>query len=134
MNGLNKLLANFAVLNQKAYNMHWNVEGHEFMSTHKMTEKLYEKLTEFVDRVAEKIRMMSGTPYSTMTEYLTNSDIKEIKPRRFTYQQISEIVVADLTVLEKSALAVKTSATIQPLLDDIFLMIDKERWLFRSMV
>ncbi len=132
MNLLNKLLANIAIAKQNATNLHWNVRGPLFWPLHKITEKLYEGLNDFIDDVAEKVAMQGEMPLSTYKEYIDNADIKEIKPKAFNVDEVIKHVVDDLNIVQKSANLVKSTDVIQPLLDEIYLFIDKQRWIFNS--
>lgn len=132
MQSLNKLLANIALARQNAANLHWNVRGKLFRPLHKITEKLYEGLAQFIDDVAEKIAMQGHIPLSTYQEYLQNADLKEIQPKAFDSEEVIKHAIHNLDVIQKSANNVKGTDVVQPLLDEIFLFVDKQRWIFRS--
>ena len=72
---LNNLLADVAILKQKAYTLHWNVRGHGFMATHKLTEALYEGLVGMFDEIAERIVMSGEVPFGTYAEYIENTSL-----------------------------------------------------------
>lgn len=132
MQALNKLLANIAVAKQNAANLHWNVRGPLFFPLHKITEKLYQGLEGFIDEVAEKVAMHGQIPLSTYQEYLAHADIKEIAPKAFNIDDVVSCVVDNLNHIQKSANKVEGSDVIQPLLDEIYLFIDKQRWIFNA--
>lgn len=44
--------------------LHWNVEGEQFLGVHELFGEIYEKLEEFQDRLAEKVRLM-GLPVTS---------------------------------------------------------------------
>ncbi len=132
MQALNKLLANVAVAKQNAINLHWNVRGPWFFSLHKITEKLYQGLEAFIDEIAEKIAMHGTIPLSTYKQYLENSDIEEIFPKVFDMDSVINCVVSNLNDIQKAANNVKSTDVIQPLLDEIYLFIDKQRWIFNA--
>ena len=131
---MNKLLAEIAVLNQKTYNHHWNVRGEGFMNVHKMTEALYEGLTELFDDVAEKIAMSDVLPVSTLAGYIELSDIKEEKERAFKPQDVIKCVATDLETLKKTLLAVEPTVETQPILDEVLTFVDLQKWLFKSSI
>lgn len=132
MKQLNALLASVAVLKQKAYNMHWNVRGIDFMPYHQLTQQLFEGLDDLFDQIAEKVAQQGGTPLSTLADYVKESKIKEVKPKHFKSKEVVEIIAADLEILAKQAEEVKTNQWTQPLLDEVFLFVDKQRWFFDS--
>lgn len=132
MNSLNKLLASVAVLKQKAQNLHWNVRGADFMPMHKLTQGLYEGLDGLFDDIAEKIAMQGKLPFSRLEDYVKESILEEIEPKRFTTREVVEILVKDLKEIHEFAKKVETNQYIQPLLDEIFLFLDKQLWFFES--
>ncbi|MDO5733516.1 MAG: DNA starvation/stationary phase protection protein [Eubacteriales bacterium] len=99
----NKYLANLAVMNFKVHNIHWNVEGEQFIRVHLYTDELYEELFEYFDDVAEHMKKFEIVPDSTMKTYLKNATIEEIEPRQFTCQEAFEIVLKDLEQLREQA-------------------------------
>lgn len=129
---LNKVLADIAVLKQKAYNMHWNVRDKNFMSIHKMTESLYEGLIELFDEVAEKIAMEGKLPLSTLKEYLKESSIKEEPTKHFTTNEIVKILSKDLNQLLKDTLKVKGNNITQTTIDTVVDFTTKQKWFFES--
>lgn len=74
---LNELLANYSVHYQKLRNYHWNVKGSDFFDLHDQFEQQYNEARENIDAIAERIRVFSKTPLSTMKDYLEISEIKE---------------------------------------------------------
>lgn len=132
MHPLNKLLANIAIAKQNAANLHWNVRGPWFRPLHKITEKLYQGLENFVDAVAEKVAMQNQMPLSTLKQFIDASDIKEITPKHFNLSEVINHVINNLNVIQLSANKVGQIDVIQPLLDEIYLFIDKQRWIFNA--
>lgn len=129
---LNKVLADIAVLKQKAYNMHWNVQDPSFMTIHKMTESLYEGLIELFDEVAEKISMEGKLPLSTLKEYIKESSIKEAPTKHFKKAEIMKELTKDLNTLLKDTLKVKGTATTQTTIDAVVDYVTKQKWFFES--
>ncbi|UKN03813.1 DNA starvation/stationary phase protection protein [Paracrocinitomix mangrovi] len=76
--GLNDLLANYQIFYQNLRGLHWNVKGKEFFELHLKFEELYNDAILKVDEIAERILTLGGTPLHTMTDYINNSEIKEI--------------------------------------------------------
>jgi starvation-inducible DNA-binding protein len=74
---LNELLANYSVHYQKLRNYHWNVKGSDFFDLHEQFEQQYNEALENIDVIAERIRVFSKTPLSTMKDFLEISEIKE---------------------------------------------------------
>ena len=72
-----KVLASTYVLYLKAQNYHWNVEGENFYSLHKLFEEQYNDLALAADEIAERIRFLGEKAVGTYKEYLDLSVIDE---------------------------------------------------------
>jgi starvation-inducible DNA-binding protein len=107
---MNQFVANLAVWSVKLHNIHWNVQGLQFMPVHKFTEELYDGAFEAYDDVAERIKILGETPLSTMKDYLDGATIAEIAPKGFGIKESLGIVKADLELLKAQARAVRDLA------------------------
>jgi starvation-inducible DNA-binding protein len=101
VSSLNKLLANYHVHYQKLRNFHWNVTGGDFFELHEKFEELYNEALGNIDLVAERIRVFGMTPYSLITDYLSNSDIKEVGTTLSSSAMVEE-VLRDFEVLAEN--------------------------------
>lgn len=113
MKNLNKVqtyLSNLAVLNFKLHNLHWNVEGSQFMHIHEFTEGLYEDFFERFDEIAEILKMKQEMPLVTMNEYSDKATIKEEEGRAFEPDEVLEIVEEDLKEMKKLATEIRNTA------------------------
>lgn len=128
---LNKLLAELLVFNQKVYTLHWNVEGENGLSSHKQTQEVYETVGDFIDEIGEKAKMSGEVLIGTLKEALEIAAIEEIKAKVFEAKEVAKIILKDLNLLEKISLEIKADHRIQPLMDEIFMFIDKQRYLFK---
>lgn len=106
----NQYLAGLAVANFKMHNLHWNVQGFEFMAIHKFTEELYDKFFAFFDEVAEHQKIFGVMPDCKLSDYLSNSKIKEVEPKAFSSKEVLEIIQADLKALREEALALREAS------------------------
>lgn len=127
---LNNLLADLVVLNQKVFTLHWNVKGEDSFDAHKLTDDLYNGLIKFIDEVGEKIKMGGEYPVGSIKEMLELTSIKEIATRDYKTEEVVKTVREDLTTLESVVLAIAPDHRTQPLFDEIFMFIDKQRYLF----
>ncbi|MDF2158974.1 DNA starvation/stationary phase protection protein [Algoriphagus sp. CAU 1675] len=107
---LNILLANYQIYYQNLRNFHWNVTGPNFFELHAKFEELYNAANLAVDETAERILTLGGRPFSSYTEYIDNSHIKEAKevtePKRMV-----EIVKDNLNTLLNSERVVLEAAS-----------------------
>lgn len=77
VNALSKILADTYVLYTKTQNYHWNVTGELFPMLHAFFEEQYEKLSEAVDLLAERIRGLGEYAPGTLREFLEISTLHE---------------------------------------------------------
>jgi starvation-inducible DNA-binding protein len=77
INLLNEDLADAYVLLVKTKKYHWDVVGPQFRTLHELWEEHYEKLTENIDALAERIRTLGGYPVGTMEGFLNIATLKE---------------------------------------------------------
>ncbi|MDR1370230.1 MAG: DNA starvation/stationary phase protection protein [Dysgonamonadaceae bacterium] len=76
--GLGDLLANYQVFYTNMRGLHWLIEGDKFYELHEKYEEYYDELADAVDEIAERIIMLGGTPESRFSQYIKQSDIKEL--------------------------------------------------------
>ena len=95
---LNELLANYQVHYQKLRNYHWNVKGADFFDLHEEFETLYTEANQNIDEIAERIRVFSHTPLSTLRDYLEHSAIKETGTD-LTAEVMAREVLSDFRIL-----------------------------------
>lgn len=74
---LGKLLSDTYVLYTKTQNFHWNLVDPRFSSLHKFFEGQYEELSEAIDEIAERIRMIGHKAPGSMRSFLSNSRLEE---------------------------------------------------------
>jgi len=107
---MNTYLANLAVLNTKLHNLHWNVEGKQFMQVHLFTEELYTDFFEKYDEVAELLKMKDESPLVKLSEYQEASTIEELDSKKFGVDEVLNIVLADLKEMKKLAEEIRNDA------------------------
>ena len=74
---LNLVLADECLLYTKTRNCHWNVTGPTFQQLHELFEQQYDQLSEIIDEIAERVRMLGGQAMGTMGEFLQHTRLKE---------------------------------------------------------
>jgi starvation-inducible DNA-binding protein len=77
VNLLNQNLANAYLLLIKTKKYHWDVVGPQFRSLHELWEEHYQALTESIDSIAERVRMLGGYPLGTAQGFLEAASIQE---------------------------------------------------------
>jgi starvation-inducible DNA-binding protein len=76
-NLLNQDLADAYLLLVKTKKYHWDVVGPQFRSLHELWEEHYEKLTENIDALAERVRALGCYPVGSMQGFLDLATLKE---------------------------------------------------------
>lgn len=74
---LNTCLANEAVLSQKTRSIHWNRIGNGFLEIYILLESQYKQLSEMVNKIAERTRILGGRALGSFTEILEHTQIKD---------------------------------------------------------
>lgn len=131
---LKKLQSSLMVLKQKLQNFHWNIEGPTFFEMHEETEKLGEEISQLVDQVAEKVVMHDTPAIGTMIEALNLSEIKEYPSDWVDSKTVANEIKNDLKKIMIVAQTVTGTATVQPILDEVFLVCDKYAWQFSKIL
>ena len=107
---MNTYLANLAVLNTKLHNLHWNVEGKQFMQVHNFTEDLYDDFFEKYDEVAEILKMKGEFPLVKLSEYQEAATIEELESKKYGVDEVLNEVLADLKEMKKLAAEIRNDA------------------------
>ena len=74
---LNCDLSDSYLLLIKTKKYHWDVVGPQFRSLHTLWEEQYTALTENIDAIAERVRMLGGYPVGTAEGFLKYASVKE---------------------------------------------------------
>lgn len=136
---LQSYLSNLAVLNTKLHNLHWNIEGREFIQIHEYTEKLYDEFFVMFDDIAEIMKMKGEMPLVKMNDYLDNATIEELPAKKFTYDEVIDAVEADLKEMKSLATRIRNEADedgdfeVVAELEDHVAFYSKNLWFIRSM-
>ena len=73
---LNTILASEAVLSQKTRRAHWNSTGSGFLELYIFLETQYKQLSEIVDKIAERTRILGGIALGSFEEFLEEAQIE----------------------------------------------------------
>lgn len=140
ISSLNTYLADLAVLNIKIHNLHWNVVGREFKSIHKLTEKIYHKLNEQFDQVAEAMKMQGEIPLATMSEYMDYATVEEIESRDYSVSEVLQLLDQDCETIINLALDIRNEADDQDnfmianMFEDYLAEFYKISWFVKAML
>lgn len=107
---LNEYLSNLAVLNVNLHNIHWNVEGNQFVQIHEFTESVYDDFFEKYDAVAELLKMKGERPLVKLSDYLKMASIDELDKEQFSCKEALEILQDYLNKMKNLAIEIRNEA------------------------
>ncbi len=134
---LNKLLANYHVHYQKLRKFHWEVVGPDFFDLHNIFEEEYNNVQKNIDDVAERIRVFGKQPMSNLSDYLDQSEIKEVQGNRTGTEMVKE-VLDDFEVLLSYMLEVSEAAnaigdtSTSHIIAEIIQKMEKRHWMLTA--
>ena len=103
---LREILADTFVLYMKTFAVHWNYQGANFYSVHKLTESQYEEMAEAIDEIAERIRAKGERTPVSLRNILAASELDEMKAMDAVSDAAIEDLVRGHKLLAKRANAV----------------------------
>lgn len=131
---MEKLVADLAVLYQKQRNYHWNMSGTGFIALHEFLEKEYDAFAEFVDEMAEIIRMKGSLPPSTLREYLDLTQFVE-GDAKLSKEEMIQDLIKDYSTLLKTIKSKETDdANVEDFYVNLTKHLEKSLWLMKSEV
>lgn len=137
---LNDLLANYHIHYQKLRGCHWNVKGLHFFTLHLKFEELYTNAQVTIDALAERILTLGKSPYSTFTEYIKVSELKEIDTVGLIDTDMVLAIMDDFSkLIEMERLIMNMTSEIgddgtNDLINSFMQFKEKNNWMLRSFV
>lgn len=138
INHLNQLLSNHFILYVKLHRYHWYIQGRNFFRLHEYFEELYERSSEFLDEVAERILMIGGKPLATMSMYLKQGTLEEANADD-TEEEIIAQLIRDFeqvaSEIRETGLPLAEEYEDEPTTDMLIEQLsafEKELWMLRS--
>lgn len=137
---LTQVLSDTFILYMKTYAVHWNYQGANFFSIHKLTEAQYEELAEAIDEIAERVRALGHEAPISLGDILAAGDLKEIKNTGISSSAMLEELGRGHDLLAKRA---KQAADAADEADDDFsndMMVgrigahQKAAWMLKSLI
>ena len=74
---LNQTVADLYVAHVALHQVHWYMRGRGFLVWHPKVDEYMEVLDGQLDEISERLITLGGSPFSTLTEFLQNSEIEE---------------------------------------------------------
>jgi starvation-inducible DNA-binding protein len=143
---LQTLLANTYGLYLATHNYHWNVEGAQFVSLHKLFDEQYNELFQAVDVIAERIRALGdyalpfeGDEIVDILKTTSNAMNKETKADARAIRMVHNLIEMNESVIESCRLAKNEAQIIvddesENLIVERITAHQKALWMLRSIV
>jgi len=134
---LSHFMADTAIVYVKTLNFHWNMVGTEFFMYHRLLEEQYKEMSEGLDELAERIRMLGGQAPGSMKEFLGLACIPE-SPSNLSQERMVQQLVKDNESLVEHAHALieysdeQNDQGTSDLVIERLRAHDKNAWLLRS--
>ncbi|VLH48361.1 DPS family peroxide resistance protein [Streptococcus pneumoniae] len=74
---LNQAVADLYVAHVALHQVHWYMRGRGFLVWHPKMDEYMAALDGQLDEISERLITLGGSPFSTLTEFLQNSEIEE---------------------------------------------------------
>ncbi|VLW29861.1 DPS family peroxide resistance protein [Streptococcus pneumoniae] len=74
---LNQAVADLYVAHVALHQVHWYMRGRGFLVWHSKMDEYMDALDGQLDEISERLIILGGSPYSTLTEFLQHSEIDE---------------------------------------------------------
>lgn len=133
---LNVALANANILLIKTKKAHWDVMGPEFYALHKLWQEHYETIHEYIDDVAERVRMLGGIPVATAKGFLDASELTESPGRVDTATEAVASLLEDhetvIRTLRRSIEVATADAGTVDLFTQMLRGHEKMAWMLRA--
>ncbi len=134
---LNDLLANYQVFYMNVRGFHWNIKGEKFFELHVKFEELYNDLLVKVDELAERVLTLAETPVHSYSDYLANSEVKEMKNVSDSQGTIKSILDSFEVLLKKQRNILELSADVDDegtnaLMSDYIREQEKLVWMYSA--
>ena len=137
---VNHYVANLGVSYIKMHNLHWNVVGLQFKSTHEYLEEVYDEYADYLDEVAELLRMEGELPLASLKDYLAVASIKELETKEVSIEDALSTLLSDMKALREEARKLREQAdeegnfSLVAMMEDHIANFNKRIWFVEVMV
>ena len=103
---LNQAVADLYVAHVALHQVHWYMRGRGFLVWHPKMDEYMDALDGQLDEISERLITLGGSPFSTLTEFLQNSEIEEEAEESLErvlaiYRYLSELFQKGLDVTDE---------------------------------
>ena len=137
---VNHYVANLGVSYIKMHNLRWNVVGLQFKPTHEYLEEVYDEYADYLDEVAELLRMEGELPLASLKDYLAVASIKELETKEVSIEGALSTLLSDMKALREEARKLREAAdeegnfSLVAMMEDHIANFNKRIWFVEVMV
>jgi len=77
-NILNQAVADLSQFATVIHQAHWYMRGTDFLTQHEKMDEYMNEINDQMDEVAERLIVIGGAPYSTLSEFAANTKISDM--------------------------------------------------------
>lgn len=135
--GVRKVFADTYALYLKTQNYHWNVTGPHFPSLHALFETQYQELTEPLDQLAERLRILGVTAPGTTEEIRSLASINSGSAAQPAEQMLADLIAGHTALLWSIKIVIRAAEQAGDdgtvgLLSERVASHEKAAWMLRS--
>ena len=137
---MNSYLSDLVVFYLKLHDLHWNVQGPQFVPVHLYTESRYEDMAGKFDEIAELVLQHGEKPVSSISDYVKLASIQELNKGSYRDEEVLKILFDDMSLLKDEAIKLRAEMDAEDLFDVVAALeahvagYNKELWFLRSMM
>ena len=137
---MNSYLSNLVVFYLKLHDLHWNVQGPQFVPVHEYTDARYEDMAGKFDEIAELVLQHGEKPVSSISQYLSLASIQELGQESYRDEEVLKILFDDMRLLKEQAIKLRAEMDAEGLFDVVAALeghvagYNTELWFLRSMM
>ena len=137
---MNSYLSDLVVFYLKLHDLHWNVQGPQFVPVHEYTDARYEDMAGKFDEIAELLLQHEEKPVSSISDYVKLASIQELNKGSYRDEEVLKILFDDMSLLKDEAIKLRAEMDAEGLFDVVAVLEDhvagynKELWFLRSMM
>ena len=135
---LNEYMSNLKVFNNNLYNLHFNIVGSSFFGMHQKLQDYYEEVALMYDSIAERIKMLSGYPITSLKKIEDVSTIKSMRSMDYNGRQVLEVLENDFNFFVDytkdliNIFSKEGDYYTASILEDNLKFFEKELWMVKS--
>ncbi len=135
---MKQILSNLFIYKYNIQNIHWRMYGADFIDVHHFTDKMYEEINEFIDRIVEKYIQLDQMIDTSIVGLCKGASLKELIVDQITVEEGVKVIVDEGKMILDSIGSVNKEisslGTMNLILDDLAAYLEKTIWLLSKQI